>query len=187
VLRAWLFSLPRISTQQSPWHQTVGHGDLKTTNLWVEPEKPYFCGLKKLPRRLIALDCVDFNPEFCHIDTLSDVAMLTIDLEMYISNRLKIHANWQEVEEAELAQHFLEYYQRVIQENSEKWKPLLEYYMTEKSMVCAYVSILYDERPVAGERYLEVTLNHAQRLQKLLESAESELSNTSKQTAIAAR
>lgn len=149
------------------------HGDLKITNLWVEPGKSNFWDLKKHPRRLIALDCVDFNPEFCHIDTLSDIAMLTIDLEMHISNRLKIYANWQEIEEVGLAQHFLEYYQDVIQENSEKWKPLLEYYMTEKSMVCAYVSILYDERPVAGERYLEVTLHHAKRLQKLLRAHQS--------------
>lgn len=162
------------------------HGDLKTTNLWVEPEKANFWGLKKQPRRLIALDCVDFNPEFCHIDTLSDVAMLAIDLEMYILNQSTIYGNWQEVEEAELVQHFLEYYQDVIQENSEKWKPLLEYYMTEKSMVCTYVSILYDERPVAGARYLEITLHHAKRLEKLLEDAKSKSSNTPIQLAIAA-
>lgn len=148
------------------------HGDLKVTNLWVEPEKPDFWGLKQLPRRLIALDCVDFNPEFCHIDTLSDVAMLAIDLEMHISNQSKIYENLQKVEEAEIAQLFLEYYQCVSQENSEKWKPLLEYYMTEKSMVCAYVSILYDERPVAGARYLEVMLYHAKRLEKMLSGEE---------------
>ncbi len=152
------------------------HGDLKATNLWIEPEKYAFLGLKKHPRQLIALDCVDFNPEFCHIDTLSDVAMLTIDLEMYISNRLKIYANGQEVEEAELARHFLECYLYEMQEDSEKWRPLLEYYMTEKSMVCAYVSILYDKRPVVGEGYLEVALVHAQRLQKMLECIESEYS-----------
>src|SRR5205823_4876570 len=52
------------------------HGDLKTTNLWIKPEGSYLFGLIKKPRQLFAIDCIDFNPEFCHIDMLSDVAML---------------------------------------------------------------------------------------------------------------
>src|SRR5205807_9328190 len=59
------------------------HGDLKATNLWVRPAQTIFLGLKKYPQQLLALDCIDFNPEFCHIDTLSDVAMLAIDIEMH--------------------------------------------------------------------------------------------------------
>jgi len=163
------------------------HGDLKTTNLWIEPEKYSFFGLKKHPQRLIALDCVDFNPDFCHIDTLSDVAMLTIDLEMHISNWFKMSSNRQEGEELELAQYFLTSYLREMQEDNEKWNSLLEYYMTEKSMVCAYVSILCDERPVAGERYLKVALAHAEKLQKLLDDTESEYTSSSRQAAIGAR
>jgi|GEM_PF-1412021 len=162
------------------------HGDLKTTNLWIEPERYGFFGLKKHPQRLIALDCVDFNPNFCHIDTLSDIAMLTIDLEMYISNWFKMYSNRQEGEELELAQYFLAYYLREMQEDNGKWNPLLEYYMTEKSMICAYVSTLYDERPVAGERYLKVALTHAEKLQNLLDDRELEYTSTSRQAAIGA-
>ncbi len=146
------------------------HGDLKTTNLWIEPEKTFLFGLKKYPRQLLALDCVDFNPEFCHIDTLSDVAMLAIDLEMHLSDWLKMSSNRQEGEA--LTRYFLKCYLGEMKEDSEEnsrvlWS-LLEYYMTEKSMVCAYVSILYDERPVIGKKYLEVALAHAQRLEKML-------------------
>lgn len=53
------------------------HGDLKATNLWFYPSKT---GLR-LYGRLMPLDCIDFNPDFYNIDTLSDVAMLAIDLE----------------------------------------------------------------------------------------------------------
>ena len=48
--------------------------------------------------------------------------------------------------------------------------PLLRYYMTEKAMVCAYVSILYDKQPELGERYLDIAYVHAQQLGKPIES-----------------
>jgi len=147
------------------------HGDLKTTNLWIYPKKSCFWGLMKCPQQLIALDCVDFNPDFCHIDTLSDVAMLAIDLEMHLSDRLDQDFNSQCGQE--FSKHFLITYLEAIEDNSEAAKPLLEYYMTEKAMVCAYVSILYDERPLIGKKYLEVASNHAQRLKKMLEQFDS--------------
>lgn len=142
------------------------HGDLKTTNLWIEPAKSYFFGLKKRPQYLIALDCVDFNPEFCHIDTLSDLAMLTIDLELHLYNWLNKSFNRES--ERDLTQHFLNCYFHEMQEDRDKSDLLLEYYMTEKSMVCSYVSILYDQRSVIGKKYLEVALSHAQKLEKML-------------------
>ncbi len=96
--------------------------------------------------------------------------MLAIDLEMHLSDWLKMSSNRQEGEA--LTRYFLKCYLGEMKEDSEEnsrvlWS-LLEYYMTEKSMVCAYVSILYDERPVIGKKYLEVALAHAQRLEKML-------------------
>jgi aminoglycoside phosphotransferase family enzyme len=152
------------------------HGDLKTTNLWIEPEKSYLFGLIKRPRQLFAIDCVDFNPEFCHIDTLSDLAMLVIDLEMHFWTdwlKAKSFSNVQEQEGESLTVYFLDCYLKEMQEDRDKWDPLLEYYMTEKSMVCAYVSILYDERPLIGKKYLEVAYIHAQRLEKMLKQSTS--------------
>jgi aminoglycoside phosphotransferase family enzyme len=147
------------------------HGDLKTTNLWIKPQSSYLFGLIKQPPRLIALDCVDFNPEFCHIDTLSDVAMLAIDLEMHLSRDwLDVNecSKMQKQEGERLARNFLDFYLCEMQEDSEKWGPLLEYYMTEKSMVCAYVSILFDKNPLNSKKYLEVAFVHAQRLEAML-------------------
>jgi aminoglycoside phosphotransferase family enzyme len=152
------------------------HGDLKTTNLWIDIEKSNLLGLIKQPRQLFAIDCIDFNPEFCHIDTLSDVAMLAIDLEMLLLTdwlKAKTGSSKQEQEGKSLIGYFLDCYLREMAEDGEKWNPLLEYYMTEKSMVCAYVSILYDERPFIGKKYLEVALSHAQKLEKMLTHSDS--------------
>ncbi len=150
------------------------HGDLKTTNLWIEPEKSNLSGLIKRPCHLFAIDCIDFNPEFCHIDTLSDIAMLVIDLELLLlTDWLKANSSSNEQDGESLIRRFLDCYLREMEEDGEKWYPLLEYYMTEKSMVCAYVSILYDAVPLIGKNYLEVASNHAQRLKKMLEQLDS--------------
>ena len=143
------------------------HGDLKTTNLWIYPKKSYCWGLMQSTPKLVALDCVDFNPDFCHIDTLSDVAMLAIDLEMHLSGNLDGSINTSC--EQEFSEYFLNTYLQLIQENSKSARPLLEYYMTEKAMVCAYVSILYDKLPDDGEKYLNIAFNHAQRLKNMQE------------------
>jgi aminoglycoside phosphotransferase family enzyme len=145
------------------------HGDLKATNLWVRPAKTLFFGLKKYPQQLLALDCVDFNPEFCHIDTLSDVAMLAVDIEMHFTNWTGAYKDLEYAQN--FANVFLDRYLRQMQEyNMDAW-PLLRYYMTEKAMVCAYVSILYDGQPELGERYLDIAYVHAQQLGKPIESS----------------
>ena len=133
------------------------HGDLKAANLWVYLSD----NGSQAQERLVALDCVDFNPEFCHIDTLSDVSMLAVDLEMRLEDRNEALSGQQ------LARHFLQIYLKTVGEHETVW-PLLEYYMTEKAMVCAYMSILYDGLPSLGEKYLKVVLRHAQELAKYL-------------------
>jgi aminoglycoside phosphotransferase family enzyme len=147
------------------------HGDLKATNLWVRPAKSSSNkGDHKL--ELLALDCVDFKPEFCYIDTLSDVAMLAVNIEMYLSRY--------DIEDAdpwlaqELTQSFLDTYLSLLQENTDEVKPLLEYYMTEKAVVCTYMSILYDGEPALGLQYLKVALHHAQKLKGLTPSPAQE-------------
>ncbi|SRR6266496_561069 len=145
------------------------HGDLKATNLWVRPAKILFLDLENSPLQLLALDCIDFNPEFCHIDMLSDVAMLAIDIEMNVQS-------WSDRDKSKeygqgLAYYFLYRYLREMQEYSMDAWPLLRYYMTEKAIVCAYVSILYDRQPELGERYLDIAYVHAQQLGKPIESS----------------
>lgn len=145
------------------------HGDLKATNLfWVQPEKASFFGLKQSAQHLMALDCVDFNPSFCHVDILSDIAMLAIDIEAHLAN-YKAEAIEEQTGQ-EPVRYFLETYLEKIGEKSTKlaWT-LLEYYMTEKAMICAYMSILYNKLPQFDRRYLDIALIHAQRLESLLE------------------
>ncbi len=145
------------------------HGDLKATNLWVQPEAVGFLELRKSPQQLLALDCVDFNPRFCHIDTLSDVAMLAIDIEVYLVDQLA--ESIQEETGKYPAGYFLEtYLERVGEQSTEPIWALLEYYMTEKAMICAYMSILYDKLPDLGQRYLNIALIHAHRLSDSLTS-----------------
>ena len=43
----------------------------------------------------------------------------------------------------------ISYLREMEQDHVDAW-PLLRYYMTEKAMVCAYVSILYDGQPDLG-------------------------------------
>lgn len=152
------------------------HGDLKATNLWISPKGirffrakkiPYF-GLKNYPQQLLALDCIDFNPEFCHIDTLSDVAMLAVEIEMHATNNSDIP---EDVDYGQgIASYFLHKYLDEFGKDMDAW-PLLQYYMTEKAMVCAYVSILYDGQPQLGERYLDIAHVHAVQLANLLSFA----------------
>ncbi len=140
------------------------HGDLKATNLWVRRNS------KNGQRELLALDCVDFKPEFCQIDILSDVAMLAIDLEMRLT---RWSDNSDKCEDKKtgrkLSNHFLHTYLKKTTTKEDAIWLLLEYYMTEKAMVCAFMSILYDQLPTLGEKYLDVAFAHAQRLQKKLE------------------
>ncbi len=137
------------------------HGDLKATNLWICPSD----NESQAQKRLTALDCIDFNPQFCNIDTLSDVAMLAIDLEMRLKNAAEDRN--EKLSGQQLARHFLQKYLKAAGENETVW-PLLEYYMTEKAMVCAYMSIMYDGLPTLGEKYLQVVMAHSQELTKYL-------------------
>jgi hypothetical protein len=74
-------------------------------------------------------------------------------------------------------EYFLDIYLQETQEDKKMVSPLLEYYMTEKAMVCTFMSILYDNQFSLGKQYLNVAHNHAQKLKELLESS-VELPNT---------
>lgn len=137
------------------------HGDLKASNLWICPPDDD----SQAQEHLVALDCIDFNPEFCNIDTLSDMAMLTVDLEMRLEDATKNRS--EELSGRQLISHFLQTYLKAAEENEAVW-PLLECYMTEKAMVCAYMSRLYRKLPDHEERYLKVLLAHSLELAKHL-------------------
>lgn len=139
------------------------HGDLKTSNLWICPSEDK----SEVQERLVALDCIDFNPDFCNIDTLSDVAMLAVDLEMRLEYPPK--GCFETLSGQQLVRHFLQTYLEATGENDAAW-PVLDYYMAEKALVFAYMSMTYDQSPRLGERYLKVVLAHSQELAKVYSS-----------------
>ncbi|SRR6266487_244846 len=152
--------------RQRDRHVRYCHGDLKTANLWVQlVGGPQPDGFRERPR-LYVLDCVDFNrPEFCYIDTLSDVAMLAIDIQMYVTN-------WSDPEKdkgKDLVHLFLETYLQETKERRVVAWPLLEYYLIEKAIVFAYISVLYDNLPMSvAEKYLDIGLSYMQKLKRRL-------------------
>jgi aminoglycoside phosphotransferase family enzyme len=153
--------LSEFSRRHEGKHIKRCHGDLKATNLWL-------CPITQSPlgkERLVALDCVDFNPEFCNIDTLSDVAMLAIDLETRLIGMSDLAEN--KARGQQLAQHFIQAYLEAAGE-TKNILPILEYYMVEKAIVCAYMSILFDKLPVLGEKYLDVVLTHSKNMSAFL-------------------
>lgn len=148
----------RFSKRHEQGHIRRCHGDLKAANLWISSPRLPFAHPK-----LLSLDCIDFNPEFCNIDTLSDVAMLAVDLERLCSD-------------PEFVNRFLQTYLDLSQEDLTHVNPLLEYYMTEKAMVCAYVSVLFDNHDGYENHsnyslamdYLRIAAAHACSLKRLI-------------------
>jgi hypothetical protein len=95
--------------------------------------------------------------------------MLAVDIEMHFTNWTGAYKDLEYAQN--FANVFLDRYLRQMQEyNMDAW-PLLRYYMTEKALVCAYVSILYDGQPELGDRYLDIAYVHAQQLGKPIESS----------------
>jgi aminoglycoside phosphotransferase family enzyme len=142
------------------------HGDLKATNLWLYPKRDDKTDLLSDETILLALDCIDFMPEFCCIDTLSDVAMLAIDIGFYINNDIERAENG--FSEKTLATHFLEIYLQHTQDLQPNVWHLLKYYMLEKAMIGTYGSILKYGDLEGGKRYLYLANKYATSLQSQL-------------------
>jgi aminoglycoside phosphotransferase family enzyme len=156
---AWVTLEHDFERRRDYGHIKRCHGDLKLTNLWIRPP------LAKFPQpQLLALDCIDFNPDFCYIDTLSDAAMLAMDLQMHLLNS-KFSG-----EGDRLVEVFIDTYLKEMKENSASISAILQYYVTEKAMVCTYVSILIDNDPLLSKKYVTQVYQHAEKLQTLLSS-----------------
>ena len=105
---------------------TSGHQDSEHSEIWS--------GVR-------VLDAIDFNPDFCNIDTLSDFAMLVADIHARTSS-------------SELAYHIIEDYLRLTKQQDKGSRFALNYYLVEKAFVGALVSILYDKNWWLGQNYL---------------------------------
>lgn len=164
---AVIYLKPDFQQRYNQGHIKRCHGDLKLTNLWVRPVS------KRYPQQqLLALDCIDFNPDFYHIDTLSDVAMFVMDLQMHLTQ-----------EDNLLVEVFIDAYIREMAEDKKSIKPLLKYYIVEKAMVCGNVSILLDNATERGKQYFLLALQQAAELQILLPLSEEQVLPTVEKSA----
>ena len=128
------------------------HGDLKARNIWIMPVSSSY---SEFSGGVNVLDAVDFNPDYCNIDTLSDFAMLVADIyartnSQDIVNRMTTN-----------------YLYRTYQED-EASRFVLHYYLIEKAFVGAYVSILYDGSRKLGWTYLNKTKRYLEELKRLM-------------------
>ncbi len=114
------------------------HGDIKSPNIWIVPSRDGENG-----QCIKILDAIDFNPSFSNIDILSDFAMLVIDIQTRTHSSAPANA---------MIDHYLE----LTGQEEQAARAVLGYYLVEKAIVGAAISILYDDMPDLGLRLLEV-------------------------------
>lgn len=112
------------------------HGDLKALHIWIERQDN---GSKVVSM----LDSADFNPSYTHIDVLSDVAMLAIDIQT-------------RTQSPSLADLLLEEYLTCAKQQDGVTRAVLAYYLVEKAIVGAAISLLYDGLPDLGWAFLKI-------------------------------
>lgn len=137
------------------------HGDLKARNIWIMPAFDHSGA--KIWDGVRVLDAIDFNPDFCNIDTLSDFAMLVADIcargNLYAGRISDVHRK-----SSEFVYSMIEDYLELTQQQDKASRFVLNYYLIEKAFVGALVSILYDNLPSLGWVYLEVCEKYLQEL-----------------------
>jgi len=115
------------------------HGDLKSPNIWIlDPDQRdtgEYC--------VKILDAIDFNPTYSNIDTLSDFAMLVVDVQARTGS-------------ASLANEMIKYYLDLTEQENDIAESVLDYYLVEKAIVGAAISIVYDDAQDLGLRLLKV-------------------------------
>jgi aminoglycoside phosphotransferase family enzyme len=128
------------------------HGDLKARNIWIMPEASSY---SEFSGGVNVLDAIDFNPDYCNIDTLSDFAMLIADIYSRTNSQVIVN------------RMTTDYLKRTHQED-EASRFVLNYYLIEKAFVGAYVSILYDGSRKLGLAYLNTTRKYLVELKRLM-------------------
>jgi aminoglycoside phosphotransferase family enzyme len=115
------------------------HGDIKSPHIWIASDGSK--GEEKWSFNL--LDAIDFNPMYNHIDLLSDFAMLLADVQAHAPSPVPLN-------------EMVDSYLQKTHQNSEEARRVLDYYVMEKAIVGAGISILYDGKPQLGRTFLKV-------------------------------
>jgi aminoglycoside phosphotransferase family enzyme len=116
------------------------HGDMKAANIWI---LPFDAPAGRCEQYIKILDAIDFNPSYCTIDILSDFAMLAIDIQARTGS-------------ASLADETIEEYLTLTDQKDDISKSVLNYYLVEKAISIAAVSIIYDGQLQFGVNLLAV-------------------------------
>ncbi len=132
---------PLIEQRKMDGHVRECHGDLHLANITLYNSE------------LRLFDCIEFNPRFSWIDTISDLAFLLMDLE----------ANG----EFSLANRCLNHYLELLGDYAAL--PLLNFYKSYRAMVRAKVAVLGPDLDLASMRhYLSLTEHYASHQQPVL-------------------
>jgi len=99
------------------------------------------------------LDAADFNPAYTRIDILSDIALLAADIQ----TRTRLPA---------LADLFLDTYLQCMGQQDDTAAAVLAYYLVEKAVVGAAISLVYDNLPELGLAFLETAEMRVDALKK---------------------
>lgn len=139
-------------------HIRLCHGDLKSPNIWILSGGDSF---DAAPAQYVKiLDAIDFNPSYCNVDILSDFAMLAIDVEIRTESTL-------------LANEMIDNYLTLTGQDDDISRLVLGYYLVEKAIVGAGISIIYDHLPQFGLSLLEVAAARLQALQAMQPASQS--------------
>lgn len=117
------------------------HGDLKIKHIWIA-SNDLTCD-EELWQTVRILDAIDFNPIYCNIDILSDIAMLAVDIQAHTSS-------------PSLADQMIEEYLHLTKQQDEIARAVLDYYLVEKALVSAIVQIVYGHLLDPGLAFLRV-------------------------------
>jgi aminoglycoside phosphotransferase family enzyme len=132
------------------YHIKRCHGDLKSPNLWIMPEDDWFAE----KAQVLVLDAADFNLSYTNIDVLSDIALLAVDIQV-------------RTQSSQLADLLLQEYLRETNQRDNVSEAVLAYYLVEKAIVGAAISIVYDDLSDLGNAFLEVAEMRLRRLQAI--------------------
>ncbi len=179
---SWLMNDLNKFIEDPVWHQYFNqrleqgrikrcHGDLKARNIWIESVE----NSSDPAHHVRILDAIDFNPSYCNIDVLSDIAMLIVDVEAvdtHLHERDDLGNRG-----SELALFIRDTYYAYAKENKEDatTQLVLTYYLLEKALVRAAISLFYDrnEHPQLGPYFLRIAVKYMAQLKDLLQIASS--------------
>jgi len=133
------------------------HSDLKTPNIWIAPRNG------EQDEYVWLLDTIDFNPMFCNIDVLSDFAMLAIDVQVRVKSQ-------------EITNKMIEDYLELTGQQDEVSRSVLAYYLVEKAIITAAVSLIDDKLPSISRDFLEVARIRTNDLMALIEDMQCSVS-----------